>query len=29
MRTEAGWTLIARDGRALGYVAAGDLLPLQ
>src|SRR4029079_887324 len=28
-RTEAGWALVARDGRMLGYVARSDLQPLQ
>ena len=27
--TEAGWTLVAREGRMLGYVAAGDLAPIR
>lgn len=29
VRTEQGWTLVARDGKALGHVAQGDLLPIQ
>jgi hypothetical protein len=29
VRAEQGWTLVARDGKALGYVAATDLAPLQ
>jgi hypothetical protein len=29
VKDEAGWTLIARDGRPLGYVATRDLTPLQ
>ncbi|OQW58780.1 MAG: hypothetical protein A4S14_07075 [Proteobacteria bacterium SG_bin9] len=27
--SEAGWTLVAREGRMLGYVAARDLAPLR
>ncbi|MGP0089718.1 MAG: caspase family protein [Xanthobacteraceae bacterium] len=29
VKTEAGWSLIAREGKVLGYVATSDLLPLQ
>jgi hypothetical protein len=29
MRTENGWTLVARDGQKLGYVKEGALLRLQ
>jgi uncharacterized protein YgiM (DUF1202 family) len=29
VKTESGWTLIAREGKPLGYVAAKDLLPIQ
>ncbi|HWV40983.1 caspase family protein [Pseudorhodoplanes sp.] len=29
VRSEAGWTLVAREGRPLGYVATRDLSPLQ
>jgi WD40 repeat protein/uncharacterized caspase-like protein len=29
MRTEQGWTLVARDGKQLGYVAREYLAPLQ
>jgi uncharacterized caspase-like protein len=29
VRTEQGWTLIARDGKAIGYVSAGGLAPIQ
>jgi hypothetical protein len=29
VNTDSGWTLIAREGRPLGYVAARDLAPLQ
>jgi WD40 repeat protein len=29
VKTEQGWTLVARDGRAIGYVASSDLAPLK
>lgn len=29
VRTEDGWTLVARDGKALGYVAESSLAPMQ
>ena len=29
VKTEQGWVLIARDGKALGYVAEGKLQPLN
>jgi hypothetical protein len=29
VKTESGWTLVAREGKSLGYVAAKDLLPIQ
>jgi WD40 repeat protein len=29
VRTQQGWTLVARDGKPLGYVAAHDLAPIQ
>src|SRR4029077_19364192 len=29
VRTEAGWSLVARDGRLIGYVAASKLAPLN
>jgi WD40 repeat protein/uncharacterized caspase-like protein len=29
VNSEAGWTLIARDAKVLGYVASRDLAPLQ
>jgi uncharacterized caspase-like protein/WD40 repeat protein len=29
VRTEAGWTLVAKDGKALGYVAGASLAPIQ
>jgi hypothetical protein len=29
IKTEAGWSLIAREGKVLGYVATTDLLPFQ
>jgi hypothetical protein len=27
--TESGWTLVAREGKILGYVATADLIPIQ
>lgn len=29
IKTENGWSLIAKDGRQIGYVAGGNLLPVQ
>ena len=29
VRSEGGWTLVARDGREVGFVNAGSLLALQ
>jgi hypothetical protein len=29
VRREAGWTLVAREGKVLGYVAAANLIPIQ
>jgi hypothetical protein len=29
VRTEAGWTVIAKDGKALGYVTEASLAPIQ
>jgi uncharacterized caspase-like protein len=29
VKTEGGWTLVARGGRPLGYVATRDLVPIQ
>jgi hypothetical protein len=29
VKREAGWTLVAREGKILGYVATTDLIPIQ
>jgi hypothetical protein len=29
VKSERGWTLVAREGRPIGYVAAGELAPMQ
>jgi hypothetical protein len=29
VRSEQGWVLVAKEGKLLGYVAQGDLAPLQ
>jgi len=29
VKREAGWTLVAREGKTLGYVASTDLVPIQ
>ena len=29
VKSDAGWTLIAREGRPLGFVATKDLAPIQ
>lgn len=29
VKTEGGWTLVAREGQMLGYIATKDLLPIQ
>jgi hypothetical protein len=29
VKREAGWTLVAREGKILGYVASSDLVPIQ
>jgi hypothetical protein len=29
VKNEAGWTLIAREGKVLGYVATSDVIPLR
>ena len=29
VKTELGWSLVAREGRSLGYVATTDLIPIQ
>ena len=29
VKSDSGWTLIAREGRPLGFVATKDLAPIQ
>ena len=29
IESENGWTLVAKDGKKLGYVAAQELIPIQ
>jgi hypothetical protein len=29
VQVEQGWTLVARDGKPLGYIATSDLVPIQ
>jgi hypothetical protein len=29
VKSDAGWTLVAREGRPLGFVATKDLTPIQ
>jgi hypothetical protein len=29
IHSDQGWVLVAKDGKLLGYVAQGDLAPMQ
>ena len=29
VQTQSDWTLVARNGKALGYIASKDLIPIQ